>query len=277
MRLLIIAILLYALPVAAWSQTGGPIATPADKQYQLALDLAKTRGKALYEYDQAARYTAAALREDVAAQDIAKVRGWVVTRQREGLLVTYYGIRDDAVYPFYSALWDGVGQVLDRQLLMQSDDAVLTDMQLRLIAAGDSASAVNLKNCSNLPFNPVILPADVPGGADLVYYLTPQMRGDLFPLGGHYRFEIAGDRVQSFRSFTNSCVNVRTKAQGDNAAPEALMFTHSLDSAPTEAQVFAVFSMGIPLYVKTEQNGLLWLIEIFSGEPSITLVDQNAE
>ncbi len=256
----------------------GQPAAQVEAENGAALELAKKRGKTLYEYDQAARYTAAALREDAAAQDIASVRGWVVTRQDRGLLVTYYGIRDNAAYPFYSALWDGAaGQVLDRQLLAQPRDAALTDMQLRLIKAGDSASAVNLKNCSNLPFNPVILPADVPGGGDLVYYLTPQMRDDLFPLGGHYRFEIAGERVRSLRPFTNSCINVRTKAQGDKAAPKALMFTHSLDPVPTEAQVFAVFSMGIPLYVKTAQNDLLWLIEILDGEPRITLVQQSAE
>ena len=68
-----------------------------------------------------------------------------------------------------------------------------------------------------------------------VYFLSPQVRNDVYPFGSYFRRTVAPDGKMLFsRAFTKSCL--------DMPAPSADAFgfgvSHLLDPIPTEIPVF---------------------------------------
>ncbi len=235
------------------------------------LVLAITRGKQIFEYDQAAWHTTDALLEDVNDASKIGIQGWVVTKVTSGLNVTYFGKTDKGLIGLYSAVWTG-SAVIERKRLEVGPDSVLQAEQLRLIAARDAASPVGLAVCEDKPFNTVVLPGEKPGDADLVYYLTPQLRAGIFPFGGHHRIAVKNGKEVERRSFTKSCMNLPTTGNKKGGKPSALVLTHLLDPIPTELHVFSVFSTKLPLYVMTQSNERIWVVEVPNGFARVRLL-----
>ncbi len=268
MKYLIAALALgIAVPKVAAAQSAA--STPEAHDADIAL--ATSRGKMIYDYDQAAWHSTDALLEDVKDARALGIQGWVVTKVAAGLDVTYFGRNDQGPYGIYSAVWTGTATI-DRKRIAPGAAAVLQPEQLRLIAAREAASPVGLLTCSNKPFNTVVLPAEKPGNPDLVYYLTPQISANSIPFGGHHRIAILNGKETGRRSFTRGCMELPLPTGKKRKKLAALMVTHLLDPIPTEAHVFNVFASQVPLYVGTQSNGQLWSVESVNGEVRIRLL-----
>lgn len=209
-----------------------------------------TRGQLLYRFDQAASRSTDALLKDVRDPGAAGIRGWIVEPQERALRVTYFGFSGaDAIAIYEASVVEG--RVSKRRLIAPADRVPFDARRKRMIAAR-TAGAERLERCGAQPFNTVVLP---PLGADApidVYQLTPQIVANAWPLGRHYRLQVAADgNVTGSRAFSKSCLTLSTAGAPKGAKPAALFVTHILDAVPTEMHVFTALTSGIPLIVQT--------------------------
>ncbi|MEO0463563.1 MAG: hypothetical protein AAF127_10555 [Pseudomonadota bacterium] len=242
---------------------------------QTAIDGALSRGLNLYLYDQAAWHGTDALREDVTDLSKTGIRGWVINEVDAGHEVVFYRPTQKG----FEAVWSGVyagrpGEVLDRTIY-QPGERVFTEMEASKALANSLVREQEFKRCSAKPFNSVVMATGKGDGSLYVYYLVPQESVDTVPLGGHYRFEVKGGKVIGQRTFTNSCISMPLKGKDGGDEPEALMISHLLDPVPTEIHVFSTFAAGVPIYVMTTQNDLVWVNELVEGQPRLRLIKEG--
>lgn len=259
MRLLLVFALLVAGTTAP-AQQGTQQAAPSitiSAQDQALVDRAARRGKLIYAYDQAAWHgTDDALAK---APDLGtKIGGWVVDGPPEATEFLFFDQDSIKPHALYVARFRE-NKLIDGHVLSDSEDRSISPSRLKLIAAlntaRDAARAARIGNCSDKPFNTVVLPPETPNGPTLVYFLTPQTTNDALPFGGHYLIEIAADGTAGTPApFAKSCVALPAKQP--NA--DALFITHLLTPVPTEIHVFTSLSARLPLFVGTTQNQLLW-------------------
>ena len=259
----------WLLPQGAIAQIKPPVADLP------ALEQSAKRGLALWQYDQAAWHTTDALLKAIDDPAKAGVRGWVVTPDGEGWRVTYYGVDGGRRFGIWSAVWTGSAVQGARRL--DAAEAVLDENQLRLIAAKEAAPTDGLTRCGPAAFNTVVLPGDSADAPVSVYFLTPQVRPDQVPMGGHTLLEIRDGAVVSRREFAKSCIEVGPQAVEKGGKPAAMVISHLLDPVPTEIHVFSVYAARLPLYVVTAKTGSLWEVGIKGGEPQILLIKPGNE
>lgn len=96
-----------------------------------------------------------------------------------------------------------------------------------------------------------------------VYFLSPQVRRDEFPLGGHFRMKLAPNgKLLASRKFTNACLSMPASPQN-----RVLGVAHLLDPVQTEMHVFTALSARIPVMVTIGDRR--WHVD----DRSITLVE----
>jgi hypothetical protein len=266
------ALFLVATPLSIHA---APPKVSAEQKMQMAK--AAERGLQIYHYDQAAWHTTDTMLEDVKREDMDGVKGWVVTPDPKGWRATYYKRNANGPYGVYSAVWSGRA-VVDRKLLANAADALLSPQQQALIKARDAAAeaaiAGKLILCADRPFNTVTLPGATAADPISVYLLTPQTVDSIFPMGGHHLLQFIDNKEITRRSFSTSCIN--TSGAGDlpkGAKPVALYVTHLLDPVPTEIHVFTALTAKMQVYVGTSGNKLTWVVSAKDDKPKIGLVD----
>lgn len=233
------------VPASAPAATAGPEA-------QLAAIV--TRGRLLYQLDQAAWHSTDALRRDVSDPAAAGVRGWIVEPEGDAMRVTYYGFADATPVPIYMASFKR-GKVSRARLVPATERRPLGPEAQRMIAARDAMTKQSPARCVPQPFNSIVVP---PTSADApidVYLLTPQTKANAWPVGKHYRLGVAkSGAVGSPREFTKSCMTLGTEGLPKGARPIALSIGHVLDPVPTELHVFTALASRIPLVVQTGET-----------------------
>lgn len=112
--------------------------------------------------------------------------------------------------------------------------------------------------CSSTPPNSLVLPqAD---GKLSVYILTSTIDANIYPAGGHYRFDFdASGKLLSERRFMKTCFPVAYGAT-DKGRPEIVVLTHILDPQPTEVHAFISRNIPVPLGVITVSNKHIWTV-----------------
>jgi hypothetical protein len=253
----------FAAPAAA--SAPAPAISSAD---QAAIGLAVDRGALMYAYDQAAWHGT----DDARAKlpDLTVSGGWIVDGPANAPEIVFYD--KDAADPHAVYVADfRDGKLVSSRVIGPSDDRTLSPARQALIAAVRAARAklvaAGAKPCAAAPFNVVVLPPSTPGGATLVYFLTPQTKNEAVPLGGHYRIEVGPDgKVGEMRSFTHSCIDMPTRGGSAGGVPAggklaAGFVTHLLDPVPTEIHVFSSLAARLPLFVGTTQNRRVWAVE----------------
>jgi hypothetical protein len=180
------------------------------------------------------------------------IRGWIVEPHGEALTVTYYGLDGTRPYAIYAADYAG-DKVVDERVPMTAEP--LSAQGERMAGALDVARALQLKGCVDRPFNTVVLPPQADGVIP-VYLLTPMLKIDAYPFGGHYEVDIGTDgKVAATRDFTRSCLVLEQPADATMA-----FITHLLDPHPTEIHVYLSLWMGKPLAVGTGKD-TAWMVE----------------
>lgn len=267
----LILLLTFSFGIASTAQAEQASMTEAEAA---AVQLALNRGLDLYRYDQAAWQTADTLREDIPNLEDSGIRGWVVTPTENGLQTTYWKKNGEGFAGVYSAVW--TGKSVTQRRVLAANDTQLSAQQLDLILAKEAIDVKALENCSNRPFNTVVLPSEKAGDPILVYFLTPQTRLSAVPMGGHYRFSVVDGKVRDQRAFTKSCIELGlTDPKSQNGKAEALVIGHLLDPEPTEIHVFSTFTAKVPIYVSTISNEALWVTEISGGQPRVRLIKKK--
>jgi hypothetical protein len=253
-------LLLGTLAVAcAASPSGAPEApTPQPIPSDLQADVghAVRLGPLIHMHDMwGARATDAVIATAGGAID-PRVRGWVVTEERDQATVAFLGGHDDHVAIFARARFKGHADTPTVELSPRGEAPTPTELQM--FSARQTAIHAEFGRCSNW-YNTVVLPGALlarPGW--LVYLLAATRQPKVIVVGGHYRVEVSpdGDRVTAVKAFSKDCLNLpfSTEANGD-PSQWALFSTLVLD-APAETHVFLSLLHRRPMYVLTKRG--LW-------------------
>ena len=220
-------------------------------------------GRDLYDFDQAAWGSTDAMVAAMPDPNGAGVRGWIVEREQGGTVAIFYGLKGSQPYKIFVAHMQGQA-VLSQHVLVGNEDSSMSLIEQRMVAARgavlnpDALRKVGFQRCSNASMNSVVLPP-APDGTVPVYILTPQATMDSFPIGGHYRVDVAanGSIVRS-RAFAKSCIAMDRKRS--SSPPVAFYVTHLLDPQPTEIHVWVSLASGVPLMVATLPAGDVWSV-----------------
>ena len=241
----------------------GAIALPAVAQSaaeRRQLDWVERRGQLLFDLDRAAWVGTDDLLERMPDAGNSGARGYIVERDGDAYIVTFFGGPEEAPVAYYRGRVEN-HRVVDRQVFAAAERPALTPMQRRLAAARSMAGRMGRRPCGNRPFNTAVIPPETPDGPIDLYLLTPQVNQGEFPLGGHYRFTIAADgSVASSREFTRTCIALNPGGQVPlGGQPAAMMISHLLDPIPTEIHIFSSLTSRLPIYVATRDR--LWEVE----------------
>lgn len=223
----------------------------------------RERGRQLYEVDRAARVTT----DDIARRDRNwkswPLKGWIVERdgsEPNSYAVTYYGEGEGGPRAWYVGKVRG-GRLASAELLPADSRPLLTEPQLRLARIRDIASGTEYRPCTRGQFNVAAIPPASSNDPIDVYLLTPQVKANEFPFGGHYLLRVGPDgAIQSKRAFTRACINM-PKTGGRKGGTGAFFVTHLLDPTPTEIHVFMSISAGAPVIVAAGEPMRMWVVD----------------
>ena len=248
------SIALLATPLAAQS---GSAPTEASEE-QARLKAIGERGRLLFELDRAAWVATDELMAKVPGFAQSGLSGYIVERENDGFVVTFYAGEGDTLTAAHIVHVAG-GRVTSSETIEPASRMTLTPLQLRLAKARSVRPGKDVRPCTRAPFNVAIVPPAAPDSPMEMYLTSPQVEKDVFPFGGHYRLTLGEDgSVASTRKFTNACLDLSPApgARGDGV----LFVTHLLDPMPTEIHVFMSLHVGQPVVVSTSEPQRLWIV-----------------
>lgn len=222
------------------------------------------RGTAMFWYDRAAWVTTDDMRARLDPARGPEVGGWIVVPAGTGYHVYYHGQGPFADRIVYEA--DVLGNAVSNARIWPRDKAPRLPSEASAmaralrIARKAIAARAEWRPCANAMFNTIVMPPAADGSVD-VYFLTPQTEAGSVPFGGHYKLVVsaAGTVVES-RPFTRACLEMDSR-QSAPVGTEALSLSHMLDPQPTEIHVFQQYAIGMPLFVLTTANNLVWKVD----------------
>jgi hypothetical protein len=242
------------------------------------VERAEARGRMLWLYDQAAWHATDALVDDVDVATIENPRGYVVVPgAADGVLDTIFVVeRDGRLQAFarYSVRQSTVigGGPIEGAL------PPLEPLAERLYRAREPALAAMTEKgyglCSREQPNTLALPPD--GDDNVAFYLLTATRDTAaYPIGGHYRADVAADgRVVSTHRYMNTCFGLPIAPQ---RAPDGSVghagVSYLFGDAPSEIHVFASFQFPNGFMVIAQSSRKLWLVK----DGQITLVREDFE
>lgn len=255
--------LMIALALSAAPAMAGP--TPAETA---AIQEAEIRGKEMFDYDQAAWQATDRFQADIKTSGITiralekmGLQGYIVEPSDAGKLsVTFFGKRSDLLFA-YARYGVVSGKVVDGGILGPDADMAVSEVAKRMIAARNDALTEMVKPdhglCSKSPPNTLVLPPREDGTIS-AYVLTSTTSNDVYPAGGHYRFDFdLSGRLTSERRFMKTCFPLKF-GKRDGSTPELIVLTHLLDPQPTEIHAFVSRNIPVGLMVGTIGNNKVW-------------------
>lgn len=241
-------------------------AEPTEEQTAAAAE-AERRGLQMYAYDQAASHATKQFREEVAkaggieALRERGLRGYVVEPEGEAWRVVFYGAKDDRTFALASyAVRDS--KVTGGGLIDAGAADELSPLAVRMVAALGKVEGEMKKPghqvCTPSPPNSLIVPRE--DGGLSVYILTSTTDPEIYPAGGHYRFDFdAEGALTGERAFTTGCFSIDFKKVPKGDKPPLMVLSHLLDPQPTEIHSFVSQNIPFGIAVLTTANRQLWL------------------
>ena len=107
------------------------------------------------------------------------------------------------------------------------------------------------------------------------YLLTSTREADTYPIGGHYRAEIAPDgSVVATRRYMNTCFDLPTALQkSPDGGPGHAGVSYLFGDAPSEIHVLASFQFEDGFMVIAQSSRKLWLVR--DGQITLVKADFN--
>jgi len=243
---------------------------------QSAVAQAELRGQELYRYDQAAWHATDALAAKVDLSSIENPRGYVVVPgETEGVLETIFVVERAGELREFAHFSVRQSEVVAGDLV-EGELPALSPLAERMFKAREPALAAMVAEgyslCSRSSPNTLTLPPDESGNVSF-YLLTSTQDNGNYPIGGHYRVDIAPDAsVAAKRRYMNTCFNLPTAPQiGPEGNEGHAGVSYLFGDAPSEIHVFASFQFQTGFMVNTESSRKLWLIK----DGRITLVQED--
>jgi hypothetical protein len=234
---------------------------------ELGLDVVEELGREIYRHDMAAAAATDIMLDQGLALDDYPLRGWVITENAAGLLVTFIGEYDGE----YKALFDVRPDRNTRPSFALAEQRALSSEEAAQFRARMSAEAELKEPCSER-YNSVVL-QDPESDGWIVYWLAATMEPGAIVIGGHYRVMVSanGEEIIAADRLSRSCMVIEPPA--DSAAGDAVaaaVVTHLVSSTPVETHVFLSLLHRKPIYVATGTD-TIWAVE--AG--SIRKVDED--
>jgi hypothetical protein len=242
-------------------------AAPSAQELAAAVE-SERRGLEMYAYDQAAWHGTDRFQADVAAaggSDFLRqrgYRGYIVEPVSGGLQAVFYRERDGRLTAIARYSVSG-SKVTGGGIVALGAEEKMTPLALRMVDALAKAREAMAKPdhglCSNTPPNSVVL--SQPDGTLSAYILTSTHDANIYPAGGHYRFDFnAAGTLVAERKFMNSCFPINFKDVPRGKEPALLVLSHLLDPQPTEIHAFVSRNIPVALAVMTVSNDLIWAV-----------------
>lgn len=246
------------------------MAAPTSAEVAAALQ-AEQRGAEMYAYDQAAWHATDRFQEDLRGKATtmealiaAGLKGYAVEPGQAGRLqVTFYGERDGRRFAMARYEVDG-NSFVQGGFVPADGERGLSLLLSRIIDAREKAIAAMAKPgyelCTESPPNTIALPPQRDGSLP-VYIMTSTVEANMYPAGGHFRFDFDADgKLIGQRRFMNSCFNLDYSPK-NGVKPEVLFLTHLLDLQPTEIHSFVSRYLPLPLGIITVGNRAIWEVD----------------
>lgn len=249
-----------ALALAAIAPAAMAEVTAAEKA---ANDEAMALGKRLYQYDQAAWHSTDAMLAAFKGQTLPNIAGWVVEEPGDGtLIVTYYG-EGESERPVVARYAMRDGKVAGGG--PGTPDDKLSAAAYRMIEARTVALARAVEEeiglCTEGNLNHIILPPRSDGTIS-VYLMSSAVENGVFPLGGHYRFDIdKAGQVANWRPFLKSCMTVDSRPDDQVKEKAFFVVSHLLDPQPTEIHYFVRYNVPIDMAIIMPDEDI-WMLGI---------------
>jgi hypothetical protein len=193
-------------------------------------------GRDIYRIDQhAARATDILFEQGLELQRYP-IRGWVVTEDKDGVLVTFVGEYENEMRGVFEIRPESMASNRFRNV----EGRDLTSEESSRFNARQIAAEAVTEPCSE-KYNTVVIP-DPEDELWLVYLLAATTEPDLILAGGHYRYTVSQDGTTLLQSdrLSNSCLALDKSGTDTPAGAVTVMkfLTHKVSSTPIETHVF---------------------------------------
>ena len=183
------------------------------------------------------------------------LRGWVVTDDEAGPLVTFIGEYDGV----HKALFEVRPDARVSPRFRMAEQRALTDEEAAQFRARNAARDEVKEPCSER-YNSVVL-EDPENDGWIVYWLAATFETDVIPVGGHYRVMVSpdGNRVVRADRLSVSCL-IMEKQEDPDKETAALVVQHLVGPTPVETHVFLSLRHDLPFVVLTGEDEA-WVVE----------------
>lgn len=196
------------------------------------------RGRALYEYDQAAWHASDALQATNPPK--GSLGRYIANKSGAGWTVAFGHLSDqrDKFLMGYEATQGATLQ----QFTVKKFDPPQEDASFYLVAATAIDTALHDFQGEKRPFNVAVLPA--PSDQVYVYVLPAQTKTGIYPLGGDVRYLIARDGVTIVekRQLHKAILEIPPSSIPKGSTPAGGVHTHVLSDVPEDTDVFHVLT-----------------------------------
>ena len=228
------------------------------KQQDPVMPDVTARGKALYEYDEAAWHATDAVRATNPAPE--SVGRYIANRSDVGWTVVFGHLnekRDKFLVAYEATQGTSLQEFTVKKLEPPQEDA-----SLYLAAANAIDTALRDFRGENRPYNVAVLPAS--SDQLYVYVIPAQTKNGVYPLGGDARYLITteGTSILEKRQLHKSIIETSPDSIPKGATPAAGFHTHVLSDVPEDTDVFHVLTRQPPQpeYIGTK-NKKLYVIQ----------------
>jgi hypothetical protein len=210
------------------------------------------RGRALYEYDQAAWHASDAVQ---ATHPPKGSLGRYIARKSDTGWVVGFGHLSDGRDKFLLG-YEATQGANFQEFKVKKLDPQQEDSSFYLAAAKAIETALQDFQGEKRPYNVAVLPA--PTNQLYVYVLPAQTTAGIYPLGGDVRYLIApdGGSIVEKRQLHKTIIEISPDSIPKGTTPEGGVHTHVLSDVPEDTDVFHVLTRqpSQPEYIGTRKK-----------------------
>lgn len=236
------------------------------------LNRVSARGRQLVAISRAGIIATQDMLSRVSNPDSSGIDGWVAEVEGASTTVTFYDNADDGPKVVYRATVQGP-RVTSRDTFLGTFRPPLPRTAARLATARNAVQALNHSACSPQGFNYLVIPPTTASGPIEVYEISAPSQRGRFPIGGHFRTSVTGDRVGESHAFATSCADLTVTDPPAGQQPRPIEVAAGPDPWPTEVHVLVSQMSGRALLFSAGTPARQWLVagariaEIRDGAP----------
>jgi hypothetical protein len=234
---------------------GAAAQDPQEPIRDFSLAVIEQLGHEIYRRDMAASVATDVMLQQRLELDDYPLRGWVVTEDAAGLLVTFVGEYDGE----HKAVFDVRPDASVSPRFALAERRVLSSEEAAQFRARTTARGAIKEPCSER-YNSVVM-QDPENDGWIVYWLASTTEPGAMVIGGHYRVMVSpnGEEVVAGDRLSRSCMTLEG-AQANDQETAAAVVSHLVSSTPVETHVFVSLLHRKPIYVLVGDDEL-WAVE----------------